>query len=224
MISDWLLLHFRCENRSNTRVGLEEGSPTGSNLWKYTSLAQSVGEEEEAIGRAGDCREVAVILANPDVSQDGSRGGTLKDQHRGQPMLGPQWGKAPCKEFLKGPWRYWLGTVALHEICQYQRSTKLLICKQPFMHLVHKIAQAYGKHDLHLQVHMVQVLEEAAEYYLTGLLEDANLCAIHAKCVTILPDIQLAHCLCREHHCRSVSFSAVVCYVWVTSMGKGGEW
>ncbi|KAF6159229.1 hypothetical protein GIB67_032000, partial [Kingdonia uniflora] len=36
-------------------------------------------------------------------------------------------------------------------------------------------------------------LHEAAEAYLVGLFEDTNLCAIHAKRVTIMPkDIQLA--------------------------------
>ena len=39
----------------------------------------------------------------------------------------------------------------------------------------------------------VYVLQWAAEVYLTGILEDANLIAIHAKCVTLmLKDIQLA--------------------------------
>ena len=36
-------------------------------------------------------------------------------------------------------------------------------------------------------------LQEAAEAYLVGIFEDTNLCAIHAKCVTIMPrDMQLA--------------------------------
>ena len=40
-------------------------------------------------------------------------------------------------------------------------------------------------------------LHEASEDYLITLLEDANLLAIHAKCVTLQPrDIQLA---CRIH-------------------------
>ncbi|KFB49654.1 histone H3.1-like protein [Anopheles sinensis] len=39
----------------------------------------------------------------------------------------------------------------------------------------------------------VAALQEASEAYLVGLFEDTNLCAIHAKRVTIMPkDIQLA--------------------------------
>ena len=42
-------------------------------------------------------------------------------------------------------------------------------------------------------------LQEAAEAYLIGLFEDTNLCAIHAKRVTIMPkNIQLARRICRE--------------------------
>ena len=43
------------------------------------------------------------------------------------------------------------------------------------------------------QTAAVGALQEAAEAYLIGLFEDTNLCAIHAKRVTIMPrDIQLA--------------------------------
>jgi hypothetical protein len=45
----------------------------------------------------------------------------------------------------------------------------------------------------HLPFFSVLALQEAAESYLVGLFEDTNLCAIHAKRVTIMPkDIQLA--------------------------------
>ena len=86
--------------------------------------------------------------------------------------------------------------MALHEICWYQRSMGLLIHKWPFVCLVHEIAQEHEAYDLHLQVNTVQVLQEATEFYLTCLLEDANLYAIHTKHVTIMPkDIHLAYCI-----------------------------
>ncbi|VCX30734.1 unnamed protein product [Gulo gulo] len=47
--------------------------------------------------------------------------------------------------------------------------------------------------DLRFQSSAVMALQEASEAYLVGLFEDTNLCAIHAKRVTIMPkDIQLA--------------------------------
>lgn len=43
------------------------------------------------------------------------------------------------------------------------------------------------------QAAALQALQEACESYLTHLFEDANLCALHAKRVTIMVrDIQLA--------------------------------
>ncbi|GKD65968.1 histone H3.2-like protein, partial [Tanacetum coccineum] len=47
--------------------------------------------------------------------------------------------------------------------------------------------------DLRFQSSAVAALQEASEAYLAGLFEDTNLCAIHAKRVTIIPkDMQLA--------------------------------
>ena len=49
------------------------------------------------------------------------------------------------------------------------------------------------KNDLRFQGSAILALQEAAESYLVGLFEDTNLCAIHAKRVTIMPkDMQLA--------------------------------
>ena len=99
---------------------------------------------------------------------------------------------APVSGGVKKPHRYRPGTVALREIRRYQKSTELLIRKLPFQRLVREIAQDF-KTDLRFQSAAVGALQEAAEAYLVGLFEDTNLCAIHAKRVTIMPkDIQLA--------------------------------
>jgi histone H3 len=73
-----------------------------------------------------------------------------------------------------------------------QKSTELLIRKLPFQRLVREIAQDF-KTDLRFQSHAVLALQEAVEAYLVGLFEDTNLCAIHAKRITVMvKDIQLA--------------------------------
>ncbi|KAL9237308.1 hypothetical protein vseg_011875 [Gypsophila vaccaria] len=98
----------------------------------------------------------------------------------------------PATGGVKKPHRYRPGTVALREIRKYQKSTELLIRKLPFQRLVRELAQNY-KTDLRFQSHAVLALQEAAEAYLVGLFEDTNLCAIHAKRVTVMPkDMQLA--------------------------------
>ncbi|KAF9780120.1 histone-fold-containing protein [Thelephora terrestris] len=96
--------------------------------------------------------------------------------------------------------RFRPGTVALREIRKYQRSTDLLIRKLPFSRLVREVAQDmttqvndYTEVGLRWQSSAILALQEAAETYLVHLFEDANLCAIHAKRVTIMQrDIQLA--------------------------------
>ncbi|DBB13648.1 hypothetical protein WJX82_005690 [Trebouxia sp. C0006] len=87
------------------------------------------------------------------------------------------------------------GTVALREIRQYQRSTELLIRQAPFQRLVREITESVSpeKNDKRWQVAAVAALQEAAEVFLVSMLEDSNLCAIHAGRVTIMPkDMQLA--------------------------------
>ena len=90
------------------------------------------------------------------------------------------------------PHRYRPGTVALREIRRYQKSTELLIRKLPFQRLVREIAAGVSN-DLRFQSSAILALQEAAEAYIVGLMEDANLCAMHARRVTIMRrDMQLA--------------------------------
>jgi histone H3 len=66
--------------------------------------------------------------------------------------------------------------------------------------LVCKVAQQH-RNDLQFQSKAILAIQEASKAYLVGLYEDTNLCAIHAKCVTImLKDMQLAHCIWGERH------------------------
>ena len=125
-------------------------------------------------------------------------------------------GKAPCMQLstkdarvarrnalavggVNKPHCYCPGTVALCEICKYQKSTDLLIRKAPFQHLVRQIyidVASNTKHaptDYRWQGSSILALQEASEAYHVGLFEDTNLCALHSKRKTIQPkDIQLA--------------------------------
>ena len=95
---------------------------------------------------------------------------------------------APATGGVKKPHRYRPGTVALREIRRYQKSTDLLIRKLPFKKLVKEIAIEFNSiiSNIRFQATAMLALQEAAEAYLVGLFEDTNLCAIHAKCVTIM--------------------------------------
>jgi histone H3 len=105
---------------------------------------------------------------------------------------------APAPGGIKKPHRYRPGTVALREIRKYQKSTEFLIRKAPFQRLVREITQGH-KGDLRFQSSALGASQEASEAYLVGLFEDTNLCAIHAKRVTIMPkDIQLTRRIRRE--------------------------
>ena len=112
--------------------------------------------------------------------------------------------KAP-KGGVKKHYRYQPETVALKQIRRYQKTMELLIRKLPFQRLVQEIASddevirspLCGK--VRFQSAAIMALQEASEAYLVGLFEDSNLCAIHAKRVTIIPkDIQLARRIRRE--------------------------
>lgn len=68
----------------------------------------------------------------------------------------------------------------------------MLIRKLPFQRLVREVAQDVTP-GLRFQSTAILALQEAAEAYLVSLFADTNLCAIHAKRVTIMPrDMQLA--------------------------------
>jgi len=93
---------------------------------------------------------------------------------------------------IRKPRRFRPGTQALRQIRKYQKSTEMLIRKLPFQRLVREIASELVP-ALRFQAASIAALQEAAEAYIVSLFEDTNLCAIHAKRVTIMPkDMRLA--------------------------------
>ena len=97
----------------------------------------------------------------------------------------------PSTGAIKKPHRYRPGTVALRQIRKFQKSTELLCQKLCVARLVREITQNF-RMDLRFQASALLAIQEAMEAWLVRLMEDMNLCAIHAKRVTIQPrDLKL---------------------------------
>ena len=88
------------------------------------------------------------------------------------------------------------GATSLSKIHHYQKTFKFLIAMRPFVRLVREILNNAGvtsRTDLRIQSSAIVILQTAAEVYLVSHFEDTGLCAIHAKCVTVMPkDTHLA--------------------------------
>jgi histone H3 len=114
-----------------------------------------------------------------------------KKHHYSKPKVDEN-GKTIVKGGIHRPHRFRPGTRALREIRHYQRGTELLIRKLAFQRLVREITQDF-KTDMRWQSTALAAMQEAAEAMLVGLFEDTNLCALHARRVTVFPrDMQLA--------------------------------
>ena len=67
-----------------------------------------------------------------------------------------------------------------------------LLPRAPFYRLVRQIAETYD-HSVRFHQKALEAIQESTEAYIVGLFEDANLCAVHAKRVTIMKkDLALA--------------------------------
>ena len=60
-----------------------------------------------------------------------------------------------------------------------------MLPRAPFQRLVRSICHNID-HDLRFQSQALIALQESSEAYLTGIFEDSNLCALHAKRVTLM--------------------------------------
>ncbi|XP_043722118.1 histone H3-like centromeric protein HTR12 isoform X1 [Telopea speciosissima] len=103
---------------------------------------------------------------------------------RGNAADAPESSAARQKQ--RKPYRHRPGMVALREIRQFQKTYKLLIPAAPFIRTVREISYFYAPRVTRWAAEALVALQEAAEDYLVHLCEDAMLCAIHAKRVTLM--------------------------------------
>lgn len=81
---------------------------------------------------------------------------------------------------------------AVKEIKQCQQSTDLFIPKTVFTRICREIAQEFH-HDIRFKQSALDVLQEASEARIVELMEDSQLCAIHAGRTAIHPiDMRLS--------------------------------
>ena len=101
--------------------------------------------------------------------------------------------KAKAKQGKVGKkFRWHPGTCALRQIKRYQKTTNVLCRKAPFQRMIRELATSH-KEGLRWQASAVMALQEATDSYVTGLLSDSNLCALHGKRVTLMArDLALA--------------------------------
>ena len=91
--------------------------------------------------------------------------------------------------------RFRPGTRVLQEIRRLQNTTNTLVPRIHFSRIIRDVATALdgGGREFRWASEALEALQTATEAYLVGLFEDANLCAIHAKRVTIMvKDLYLA--------------------------------
>ena len=182
-----------CKKTKGKDLSLLMDAQSGKHMLPKDSLyfrERMARTKETARKKTGKTPRKQLATKNPTktLSKAQARKNALKANQAAQKNLG----NPPKTGGVKKPMRWRPGTVALREIRRYQKSTELLIRKLPFNRLMREITQDF-KLELRFQPQAIGALQEAAEAYLVGLFEDTNLCAIHAKCVTIVPkDIQLA--------------------------------
>ncbi|KAF1807852.1 histone-fold-containing protein [Eremomyces bilateralis CBS 781.70] len=106
--------------------------------------------------------------------------------------------RKPVRKTKTGAYFKRPGMSVLREIKQLAKSTELLIPKLPFARLVREISGDFNYDGgYRFQRSALEALQEASEAYLVKLFENSNLCAIHAKRVTLqAKDIELVERLC----------------------------
>jgi histone H3/H4 len=153
--------------------GISVGSPARASPKRSTSAGdgQSYWQQEAARGQAARRRRVSGESPLRGAASRSRRNTEERKKRRFRP-----------------------GTRVLQEIRKLQQTTHTLIPRIHFSRIVRDVAFGlHGGHEYRWASEALEAMQTAAEAYLVGLFEDANLCAMHAKRVTIqVKDMMLA--------------------------------
>ena len=167
--------------QTTSKGNQQQGSTTRFAL--PTSGAYSKGRKLPAWMRSKDNQPDAVPPSQPAWMQKAE---IKAKAHRSKGHLTDRvFQPDPCSSGFKRR----VSATSLREIHHYQRTFKFLISVQPFVRLVHEILtdnNITGWSDWRIQSSAITILQTVAEAYLVSHFEDAGLCAIHAKRVTVI--------------------------------------
>ena len=164
-------------------------------VWTLAGVALAGAKREVSAAAGAPSTSDAVVLHMEDSQQSQSSTQAvpqveLQPKHAAAMSTKYAASKAMrAKQQLRASTQMALGMKALQEIKKYQSTTELLIRKAPFARLIWEICLDVCTNgaDIRWQSNAILAIQEASEQYLVRLSEDTNLCAIHAKWVTIKP-------------------------------------
>ncbi|MQL90834.1 hypothetical protein Taro_023437 [Colocasia esculenta] len=168
-------------HRPYTERSIEGASPPrppGRRFTLQNGEGEALLQQAQAPPSQGEASSSAATLSSPATGVRGSERTKAR---------------TPAGAATRRPHRFKPGTVALREIRKYQKTWSLLIPAAPFIRVVREITGYYSHEVSRWTPEALVAIQEAAEAFLVHLFEDANLCAIHAKRVTLMQkDWQLA--------------------------------
>ncbi|KAL2632906.1 hypothetical protein R1flu_004385 [Riccia fluitans] len=187
-------------NRPDTRRRSVNRAAGGGERGRNDEDNRDEAREDEEQGQQDEASDIDEGEEQPNQEPEGRRGGrqTPRGRGGGAGRGGGRGQGAPIQgrtgERRRRRSRAKPGTRALREIRFYQKSFNLLIPRLPFARLVKEISHSLSRDVTRWTAEALTAIQEAAEGHLVNLFENGNLCALHAKRVTIMPkDLHLAN-------------------------------
>ncbi|OMJ20248.1 histone H3-like centromeric protein cnp1 [Smittium culicis] len=177
--------------RANSSKNNRSNTPTPVSKTRKTPPRQNANSQKSSTDRRTSM-----------VARRGGHRATPTRSILGRKSINPQEDNANVVRVKR---RYRPGQLALREIRHYQKTSDLLIQFAPFNRVVRQVVEEFVQYDFSTPTNgkastgmrwnrtALACLQEATEAFLVHLFEDSNLCAIHAKRVTLMQkDMQLA--------------------------------